>query len=456
MKYKYWIIGLAAIAVLALFYFFSASNSPMTGGIIVPVEKGEFVVDITTTGELEAKNSVEILGPQGTRNFRIWNMTIQDLVDEGTIVKKGDYVAALDPSELTNNIKDAQLELEKTESQFIQTKLDTSLEMRKSRDELINLAYSVDERQLVLDQSQYEPPATVRQAEIDLEKAKRALQQAKENYKIKKQQNVAKMQVVALNKQKQERSLEGMNELMKSFTITAPEDGMVIYKKDWNGKATKKGSQISAWDPVVATLPDLSTMISVTYVNEVDIRKVHSGQLVEIGLDAFPEKKFTGKVLKVANVGEQRPNSDAKVFRVTIELNEKDDLLRPSMTTSNRIITDRQKDVLFIPLECLFNQNDSITYVFKKSGLNAIKQEVQLGESNQNKVVVIAGLDADDKIYLSRLDGMDDDAVNLLPEMDGRRNGEVKTVEDTEIKADTLQDVPEYQKDGGMKSGDKK
>lgn len=463
MKYKYWIIGLVAIAVIALFYFLSTSNNSVAGGIVVPVEQGEFVVDITTTGELEAKNSVEILGPQGTRNFRIWNMTIQDIIDEGTFVKKGDFVASLDPSELTNKIKDEQLELEKTESQFIQTKLDTSLDMRKSRDELINLAYGVDERQLVLDQSQYEPPATVRQAEIDLEKARRALSQAKENYKIKKQQNVAKMQEVALNKQKQERSLDGMNELMKSFTITAPEDGMLIYKKDWNGRATKKGSQISAWDPVVATLPDLSTMISVTYVNEVDIRKVHPGQKVEIGLDAFPEKKFTGKVLKVANVGEQRPNSDAKVFGVTIEVNEKDDLLRPSMTTSNHIITDRQKDVLFIPLECLFNENDSITYVFKKSGLNTIKQEVKLGESNQNMVVVIAGVEAGDKIYLSRVEGMDDEAVELLPEMDGHRNGNRKTTEEIEVKSDTLevksdtlQSVPEVAKQDTVKSSKEK
>lgn len=431
MKIKYAIIGLAVVAVVALFYYFSGSSAAESQAIVVPVEKGEFIVDITTTGELEAKNSVEILGPQGTRNYRIWNMTIQDIIDEGTIVEKGDYVASIDPSELTNKIKDAQLELEKINSQFIQTKLDTSLELRKARDELINLAYAVDERQLVLDQSKYEPPATIRQAEIDLEKAKRALEQARENYKIKRQQNIAKMQEVILNRRKQERSLEGMNALLEDFTITAPEDGMLIYKKNWNGQATKEGSQISAWDPVVATLPDLTTMISVTYVNEVDIRKVKTGQKVDIGLDAFPKKKFTGKVIRVANVGEQRPNSDAKVFRVTIELNEKDDLLRPSMTTSNRIITNRREDVLHIPLETLFNQDDSITYVFKKSGLNAVKQEVMIGVSNANEVVIREGLVADDNVYLTRVSGMDDEPVNLLPQMEGRRMEQSEAIDPT-------------------------
>lgn len=437
MKPKLLYLIAGALGLIAIIYFAASASSSDTGGITIEVKKGDFIVDITTTGELEAKNSVEILGPQGTRNFRIWNMTIQDIIDEGTLVKKGDFVASLDPSELTNNIKDAQLELEKIESQFIQTKLDTTLEMRQSRDELINLAYAVDEKQLILDQSQYEPPATIRQAEIDKEKAERGLNQARENYKIKKQQNIAKMQEVSLNRQKAERGLEGMQDLMKSFRIMAPEDGMLIYKKDWNGRAVKKGSQISAWNPVVATLPDLTTMLSVTYVNEVDIRRVKPGQDAIIGLDAFPDKEFTGKVLQVANVGEQRPNSDAKVFRVTIEVRERDELLRPAMTTSNRIITEKETETLYIPLECLFNQDDSITYVFKKSGLNTEKQEVMLGSSNRNEVVVLAGLEAGDVLYLNGVSGQVKKSVALLKEMDGRRQ--------KQQRSDPADDLPDTQ-----------
>ena len=72
---------------------------------------------------------------------------------------------------------------------------------------------------------------------------------------------------------------------------------------------------MSTWDPVVATLPDHTTMVSKTYINEVDINTVKVDQKVEIGLDAFPEKKLTGTVIEVANVGEQKPNTDAHVSR---------------------------------------------------------------------------------------------------------------------------------------------
>lgn len=448
MKSNYLYAAGAALLLIILVFVFTGDDEE-SSGILVPVSSGEFLVDIVSTGELEAKNSVDILGPQGTRNYRIWNMTIQDIIDEGTYVKKGDYVATIDPTELTGKIKDSQLELEKIESQYIQTQLDTTLDMRKSRDELINLEYGLVEKQLVVDQSQYEPPATIRQAELDYEKAVRTFEQTKENYKIKRDQNIAKMTEVSLNKRKQLNSLEGMNEMMASFTITAPEDGMLIYKKQWNGTAIKEGSQISAWDPVVATLPDLSVMISVTYINEVDIRKVKAGQKVEIGLDAFPEKKFNGSVLKVANVGEQRPNSDAKVFKVTIEISERDELLRPSMTTSNRIITNSLDEVIYVPLESLYNQDDSITYVFLKRALGVTKQEVKLGESNRNFVIVESGLGLGDQVFLNKVAGMEDDEVDLLPELDGKRNEPRDTVE-------VKQPEEEKRKPGGKRPGGKK
>ena len=410
------------LLVIILAFVFSGNSSESSTDVVVEVEQGEFVVDIMTSGALEAKNSVPIKGPGGLRNYRIWNVTIQDIIEEGTYVKKGQYIARLDPSELTGKIKDSQLEVDETQSQFTQTKLDTTLTMRQARDELINLEYTVREKQLVLDQSQFEPPATIQKAEIEVEKAKRALNQAKENYDIKRQQNIAKMQEATAELRKEKNELEGLMALSKEFMILAPEDGMLIYKKSWDGKPVKAGSQIGAWDPVVATLPDLSKMMSKTYVNEVDIRKVKVGQDVEIGFDAFPDKQLKGQVTKVANVGEQRPNSDAKVFEVVIEVFGTDPLLKPGMTTSNKIITKTVEDALFVPLESLHSEHDSITYVFKKSGGGTIKQEVILGDANAEYVHIIGGLDAGDRVSLSSVQGKEDDEVTLLAEMDGKRN----------------------------------
>ena len=338
------IITVAAVLVLLVVYFVVKGNRDKgVSDILVDANQGKFQVDVETTGELEAKNSVVIYGPRNLREFRIGQVKIDKIVEEGTEVRKGEWVATLDRSDLMNKLLDAQLEVETEQSKFTQTKLDTALQMRQARDELINLKYDIEEKQIILDQSKFEPPATIKQNEINLEKSKRAYKQASENYDIKRRQNIAKMQEVNTNLRKAEKELDALNNVMSEFNIIAPEDGMLIYRKGWDGKPIKEGSAISAWDPGVATLPDLSVMISKTYVNEVDVRKIKIGQKVEVGLDAFPDKKLTGRVIKVANVGEQRPNSDAKVFEVDIQIDGRDDLYRPSMTTSNKIIIS-QKD----------------------------------------------------------------------------------------------------------------
>jgi len=185
--------------------------------------------------------------------------------------------------------------------------------------------------------------------------------------------------------------------VMEQFDIMAPASGMVIYKKDWSGQKRTAGTEINTWDLAVATLPDMSDMISMTYVNEIDISKLSAGQQVKIGVDAFPEKQFTGEVIEVANIGQQLPNTDAKVFEVKIVLNERDTILRPSMTTSNEVLTEVLDSVLFVPLEAV-HANDSLTFVYKRNGK---KQIVVLGESNENNIIVEMGLKRGERLYLS-------------------------------------------------------
>jgi chaperonin cofactor prefoldin len=191
--------------------------------------------------------------------------------------------------------------------------------------------------------------------------------------------------------------LQELLNVLDQFIIRAPKDGMVIYYREWSGEKRKVGSSISPWDPTIATLPDLSVMESKTYVNEIDISKVKIGQAVRVGVDAFPEKQYTGVITEKANVGEQLKNADAKVFEVIVRVHESDPILRPSMTTSNRIITATYENVNYVPLEALFG-TDTMMYVYRTNGT---KQVVVPGEMNDNFRIIEQGLDQGDEIYLS-------------------------------------------------------
>ncbi len=382
--------------------------------ITTPAKKGTFKIEITSAGELDAKNSVKIEGPFGLRRARIWEVKIEDLVDEGTVVKKGDYVAQLDASELSDRIENEENDLLQSSSEFTQARLDTALELRKERDNLINLKYEIEQKRIALEQSQYEPPATIKQAEYDLEKAIRAHEQAIENYQLQKEKAVAQVTEARVEMMDDQRRLKFLREIHEQMIIYAPEDGMVIYKRNWRGEKEGEGSTMRSWDPVVATLPDLSKMISRTYINEVDINFVGDNQVVQIGLDAFPDKQLTGTVVEVANIGEQRPNTDAKVFQVLIEIHESDTTLRPGMTTSNTILAEEIPGVVYIPVECIHSQGDSITYVFKREGLGYIKQEVKTGKSNSDETIIHAGVIEGDELFLSDPIGGDKKDLVLL------------------------------------------
>lgn len=411
------LIPVAVIALAALLYFFlSDQGAEEEANLLTNVKRTDLKIDVTVSGELQARNSVNIMGPTGLRNARIYQVKIDDIIPEGTVVDKGDYVARLDNSELGNKVREEELEVEESLNRYEQTRIDTAINLREQRDKLINLQYDLEKRDLELEQSQYEPPATIKQAELELEKATRALQQGKEEYKLMLRKSRSEMAQANAKLRDDQMDLKQMQDLMKEFMIRAPENGMVIYERERNGRKKGEGSQISAWDPVVATLPDLTSMVSLTYVNEVDISRVKAGQEVEIGLDAFPDKRLSGKVTEVANVGEQRPNSDAKVFEISVLVNESDTTLRPAMTTSNMIVTDYIENVLVVPLEAIHSQGDTLTYVFKKNGLSTIKQQVALGPKGNDMVVIEDGLLEEDVVFLSTPADPDQKQVAYLEE----------------------------------------
>jgi multidrug efflux pump subunit AcrA (membrane-fusion protein) len=391
--------ALLVVVLTAVLVWFSRSTKSESTALTAKALRGTFEVNVTTTGELEARRSENIFGPSGLRSVRIWQVKIEDIIPDGTVVDSGDYVAALDRSEISNRIKDVESELDKLESQYIKTRLDTSLELRNAREELINMEFSLEEARITLEQSRYEPPATIRQLQIDLERVERNFSQTRRNYQLKLDKARATMQEVAASLEQTRRRYQQMADVVEEFTIRAPQAGMVIYKRNWDGSKQGIGATLSAWDNVVATLPDLSEMISRTYVNEIDISKIRLDQTASVRIDAFPEKVFEGKVTEVANIGEQMRNSNAKVFEVKILLLDNDSVLRPAMTTQNTILTGSVPDVIFIPVEAVHTR-DSLTFVYMSSG-RPVMREVETGITNENSIIIRRGLVEGEEVFLN-------------------------------------------------------
>jgi HlyD family secretion protein len=385
---------------LLLYIFNRITSSNKTADLFVEVKTGEFEISVSATGELMAERSLDIKGPEFAtgRDIHGANIKISDLIAEGTLVKEGDYVATLDRTELNNSLKDESERLKTLEINLEMKLLDTAVVLNDLRDGIKNQKFRVEEAAMTFRNSKYEPPTTLRQAEIELDKSQRVLEQVTRSYK----RRLAQVNTDIYNQRywisRVSNRVKDLEEVLAGFTITAPASGMVIYKKEWRGNKRKAGSTINPIDRVVATLPDLTSMISRTFVNEIDVSKVKPGQKVNITIDAFPKKSFKGSISSVANIGERLPNTSDKVFEVLIKIDGSDPMLRPSMTTGNKIMIRKFDSVKYIPIESVQAGIDSIPFVYKKNGT---RQIVLLGESNEKNVIIEKGLESGNLLYLT-------------------------------------------------------
>ncbi|MGV8091628.1 MAG: efflux RND transporter periplasmic adaptor subunit [Mangrovibacterium sp.] len=402
MKNQKRLIIITVLSLALIFILVFKTNKEEYILVTTNVQKGKFDVQVFSSGQIESENKMNILvpGKLSDRSLRIWSLKITELVEEGTYVDSGDFVARLDPEAVQEQIKSVQDELDKAFSDLQDAKIDSNLNLSNQRDMITNALLDMEEKKIIMKESVYESPSIQKKAEMDYDKAERKYEQEKKAYTLKKKQEENKVNRQFINYRQLNERYEGLNELYQSLTITSPKAGIITYLKNPWG-VTKVGSEVSG-NGAVATIPDMGNLVSRTFINEIDISKVREGQHVTVGIDAFPEKKMEGEVVAIANIGQSMPNSDAKVFEVKIKVFGEDSELKPAMTTSNIIYTNTYPDTLFIPADAVF-ENDSLQYVYLQKG-KITRQIVKLGDTNENYVIVAKGLKEGDQLCLNEPD----------------------------------------------------
>lgn len=401
MQNKKRVVVVAVIGlVLILLFILKPWDSSKVEKSSVRVTKGIFETYITEMGELKAQSALYITVPEVSyrRELDIWEMKILDIVEEGKIVKKGDHVATLDPSEVMENLRNVDMKLDKYNNELETAKLDSSLTLSSVRESIQKAKDHVLDKEIKLEQSTYESKAVQRQSKLELEQAQRSLAKAKRDL----QRQERKMKVTINRYLAKIDKYEGRKklylQLQSELDIKSPADGMIVYGYGYDGKV-KTGSHVGKHAPLIATLPDLSSLISEMYVKEVNIAKIAIGNKVRISVDALPDNEFTGEIISIANIGQQIPGEYQNGFKVDVRLDPFHVDLRPGMTATNVVITGSWEDALIVPKKAVFG-NDSLRYVMIKSGLNTIKQKIEIGGENDKFFRVTSGLEVGDVVLV--------------------------------------------------------
>lgn len=187
--------------------------------------------------------------------------------------------------------------------------------------------------------------------------------------------------------------------------IHSPINGKVVKLNIEEGETVIIGTMNNP-GTVLMVIADLSKMVAVIEVSERDVVDIKLGNKAEIELEALPERKFSGEVVKVGcmPVTRQLGEEKAQTFEVEIEITDTSSLLRPGMTAHAKIETNRKEKALVIPISAVgkrkigSEEKDGVFRVEKgrakivpvKTGLFG-ETEVEIAEGLKEGELVITG-----------------------------------------------------------------
>jgi HlyD family secretion protein len=195
------------------------------------------------------------------------------------------------------------------------------------------------------------------------------------------------------------------NELSKTV-IHAPFDGIVIHFETFRDGEKRKpriGDSVFINQPILY-LPDISHMIVKTKVREIDLHTISLDQQGGIQVDAYPDRSFTGKLTFIGAVAiaEITGLGKEKYFQVVFDLTEEDARLRPGMTCRISIVSKAVTQVIAVPVQAIFSENQkTFCYVMKRNG-SIEKRLVTVGNQNTDVVEIVEGLMEGEKISMTK------------------------------------------------------
>ncbi|HYB95320.1 MAG TPA: efflux RND transporter periplasmic adaptor subunit [Vicinamibacterales bacterium] len=403
--------------------------------MIATVSRGELVARLTSSGTLKPLQSITYRSPVPGRDVEI-----RDLAPEGSRVNAGDVVVRLDTTDLElelarvrNELRQSQMDLQVaagewdeagaevkqvTEGEGALTVEEARSALQRAQKKTERLRQEYDHLKPLLEKG-YITRDELARTEDQLEEAEEELVLARRRTDIvvqlshpreQKRAALALAQKTAQLGHARQRVAElelRVNTLMaliEGCTIRARTPGLVVYEENLSANPRRKlriGDRVFATQGII-TIPEVNRMQVEASVSESEVHRVRPGQAAEVRVEAFPDVTLTGKVTRVgtlASASATRPFDD-KRFDLIITLDPTSVDLRPEMSIRADVVVGSRTDVLMAPVTAIFNnQGTRVAYVVGPTGRTEMRR-VDLGESNDRMVEILAGLNEGDRLSL--------------------------------------------------------
>lgn len=328
MKWGLGVVVLAAIGGAG--FVKSKSGDKATEVRMETVQKRDLVASVTASGQVQPVLKVDVAADISGRIVRL-------AVKEGQIVKKGQFLLEIDPSQYQAAVQRSEAAVASARASVAQAKAnliqatrnyERSMEIKKSSPTLIS-------------------------------------EEAMEQLKTAVEVNTALLESQAQNADQSAASLREARSNLARTTILAPMSGKITRLAVEQGETAVPGT-FNKDAATLLTIADLSVFETKVKVDETDVARISLGDSAVIQIDAFPDTTFVGKVVEISNssvkaAGTASSTEQAIDYEVTIQLMNPPVETRPDFSATAKIVTDTRNAVLTIPIIALtVRENEAI------------------------------------------------------------------------------------------------
>ncbi len=367
MKRKHWILlGVALLIVLVVVVSILKSGNKPDEVEAVKVVRGDVAPTVTADGLIAAKDTVNI-------SSQVMGEIIAIPFKEGERVKKGDVLVQINPDTYQRDVASAKANLDGALVALDQAKV-TLAQRQRDWDRAENLfkqgIYSTsqhDDAKLMLDQ-----------AKLGYDSARTMVQQAKAAY-------------------------QRAQDYLAKTTMLSPINGVVTAVNAKVGETAVMGT-MNFSGTVILTVSDLSQIITEVEVDEADFPRLKMGQPVVVTVDALGGKKYDGTVIEIsasAQAGSSGVQTNIRQFKVKVLITNPDAQLRPGVTARVKLIADKRKDVLRVPIGAIRTEEkngEQVFFVFTAEKDKVAKRPIKAGLSDDLYTEVTEGLKGGEEV----------------------------------------------------------
>ncbi|PZP04253.1 MAG: macrolide transporter subunit MacA [Pseudomonas protegens] len=363
-------MGLLLVVVAGLIFYTVQAPAEPPQYLTAKVERGDIENAVLASGLLEGIKQVDV-GAQVSGQLKSLKVKVGDKV------KKGQWLAEIDPLVLQNTLRQAQVDEENLQAK----RRATAAQLKETK--------AIYER--------------YRDLQSDASISQQDYETAESNYEVQR------ANLLSLDAQIKSAHIQiDTAKVNLAYTrIVAPIDGDVV------GVVTQEGQTVIANQlaPVLLKLADLDTMTVKAQVSEADVIHIAPGQQVYFTILGEAEKRYYAKLrgtepapqnfLETQTAGTPKQNT-AVFYNALFDVPNPDHRLRISMTAQVRIVLDTAKDVLMVPVAALGPRNADGSFavrVLDAKG-HAQARNVSTGINNNVKVQVKDGLAEGDRVVI--------------------------------------------------------